>query len=132
MSSRITDRTLRIAVEGNIAAGKSTFVSLLARLKRHFYCVPEPVSKWQDVEGSDDEGPPCSQESLVGGTNVLQQFYADPKRWAYTFQSYAFISRMRAQLRPAEHFAPPGDAGSDGSGGGARRRPSCSCSSARC
>ena len=113
--SGITERTLRIAVEGNIAAGKSTFVGLLSRIKRHFYCVQEPVSKWQDIENSDDdEAPPCSQESLVGGTNVLQQFYADPKRWAYTFQSYAFISRMRAQLRPAEHFAPRSDARSDG------------------
>ena len=88
---------LRLAIEGNIAAGKSTFVSLLDKINRPYVCVPEPVSKWQTVEvAGEEEGE---------GHNVLHRFYEDPKRWAYTFQSYAFISRMRAQLQPDDFFA---------------------------
>jgi deoxyadenosine/deoxycytidine kinase len=33
------------------------------------------------------------------------QFYSDQDRWAFTFQTYAFLSRLRAQLRPFEDFA---------------------------
>ena len=40
------------------------------------------------------------------GTGLLQQFYADPSRHAYTFQSYAFLSRIRAQVEAPR----PGDA----------------------
>ena len=38
--------------------------------------------------------------SQEAGGNLLDLFYADPKRWGYTFQTYCFLSRMRAQLRP--------------------------------
>lgn len=32
---------------------------------------------------------------------MLQMMYEKPERWAYTFQSYACISRVRAQIRSA-------------------------------
>lgn len=69
----------RIIVEGNIGAGKSTFLRLL---KNHFSAefVFEPHEQWQNV----------------GGHNLLDKFYTEQKRWAYTFQSYAFVTRMRA------------------------------------
>ncbi|KAL0163268.1 hypothetical protein M9458_042664, partial [Cirrhinus mrigala] len=31
--------------------------------------------------------------------NVLQMMYEKPERWAYTFQSYACMSRIRSQIR---------------------------------
>jgi deoxyadenosine/deoxycytidine kinase len=34
----------------------------------------------------------------------LDLFYSDPQRYAYTFQSYAFLSRMRAQMQPFSEF----------------------------
>ena len=34
------------------------------------------------------------------GGNLLELFYNDPKRWSYTFQSYALLSRMRLQREP--------------------------------
>ena len=37
-------------------------------------------------------------------TFIQDLFYQDAKRWGYTFQTYAFLSRIRAQLRPFEEF----------------------------
>lgn len=69
----------RIIVEGNIGAGKSTFLRLL---QNHFSAqfVFEPHEQWQNI----------------GGHNLLDKFYTEQERWAYTFQSYAFVTRMRA------------------------------------
>jgi len=78
---------LKLSLEGNIAAGKSTFLSILSEIVE-LLCVPEPVNKWQSI------GP----EKL----NLLDLFYTDPKRYAYLFQTYAFLSRMRSQLHPFE------------------------------
>ncbi|MBA2307109.1 deoxynucleoside kinase [Candidatus Dependentiae bacterium] len=65
------------AVEGNIGAGKSTFLTII-RTFLNARVVMEPHEKWQNV----------------GGHNLLDKFYADSSRWAYTFQMYAFITRM--------------------------------------
>ena len=43
--------------------------------------VPEPVTKWQNVDGA-------------GKFNMLDAFYKDPQRYAYTFQNYVFLTRM--------------------------------------
>lgn len=72
-----------VAVEGNISAGKSTFLSLVTEgneeLKRSLQIVPEPVKKWQSVGGR---------------FNILESFYKDPERFAYTFQNYVFVTRL--------------------------------------
>jgi len=70
-----------LIVEGNIGAGKSTFLRLI---KDRLACqiVYEPHEKWQNIA---DKG------------NLLEKFYTDTPRWAYTFQSYAFITRTLAQ-----------------------------------
>jgi hypothetical protein len=83
-------RRLRIALEGNIAAGKSTLLRLLED-ELDYIAVPEPLSKWQGVGANGTAN--C-------GGNLLELFYKDPKRWGYTFQTYAFLSRMMAQLQP--------------------------------
>ncbi len=76
----------RIIVEGNIGAGKSTFLRLLQdTFAAHF--VFEPHEQWQNV----------------GGHNILDAFYTQKERWAYTFQSYAFITRMRADAQGAQN-----------------------------
>ena len=38
--------------------------------------------------------------SCPSAGNLLDLFYSDTQRWAYTFQSYAILSRMRCQKRP--------------------------------
>lgn len=68
-------------IEGNIGAGKSTFLSSIGRFLK-VQSVFEPCHAWQDVGGTG---------------NILQAFYQDGKRWAYTFQSYAFITRVLEQ-----------------------------------
>jgi deoxyadenosine/deoxycytidine kinase len=32
----------------------------------------------------------------------LELFYKDANRWAYTFQMYAFLSRLKAQMNAAK------------------------------
>lgn len=73
-------------VEGNIGAGKSTFLRLIGA-ELGIDVIYEPTDKWQR---KDKEG------------NLLDLFYKDTPRWAYTFQSYAFISRIQSQI---EHEA---------------------------
>lgn len=72
-------------IEGNIGAGKSTFLALVSKFLP-VQPVLEPCHVWQDVAGTG---------------NLLQAFYQDGKRWAYTFQSYAFITRILEQEKHA-------------------------------
>ena len=68
-----------LIVEGNVGAGKSTFLRVMgAYLQAQL--VFEPHQRWQDV----------------GGENLLDRFYKDTPRWAYTFQTYAFLTRIFA------------------------------------
>ena len=77
-------KRLTFCVEGNISVGKSTFLQRIGNetleLQDLVEIVPEPVSKWQDV-GPDH-------------FNILDAFYADPERYAYTFQSFVFSTRV--------------------------------------
>jgi len=70
-------------VEGNIGAGKSTFMRLVQD-RLPVQIVFEPVDQWQRV---------------AAGENLLERFYKDTQRWAYTFQSYAFITRVIQQQK---------------------------------
>jgi len=67
------------SLEGNIGSGKSTFLHKLAQtdIARIIY---EPHMLWQNV---------C-------GHNLLDAFYKDAQRWAYSFQTYVFLTRMKA------------------------------------
>jgi deoxyadenosine/deoxycytidine kinase len=86
-----------LCVEGNISAGKSTFLRFIkddcVELRDVLEVVPEPVDKWQAVGGA-------------GGSNVLAQFYADPARYAYTFQNYVFVTRMMQERDSSTGPAP--------------------------
>jgi len=70
-----------LIIEGNIGAGKSTLLRLLSE---HFAIDPvcEPLERWQNVGNGD---------------NLLDRFYKDINRWAYTFQTYAFVTRVLEQ-----------------------------------
>lgn len=70
-----------LMVEGNIGAGKSTFLRVIGK-QLNVQVIYEPDKKWQN---------------LGGGENLLEKFYTDTKRWAYTFQTYAFVSRVVEQ-----------------------------------
>jgi deoxyadenosine/deoxycytidine kinase len=69
-------------LEGNIGAGKSTFLKLLA----HHLPVSvtfEPLHNWQ-------------QEAY--GQSLLADFYNQPDRWAYTLETLAMMARVREHL----------------------------------
>lgn len=77
-------RRITLCVEGNISVGKTTFLQRIANetleLRDLVEIVPEPVDKWQNV-GPDH-------------FNILDAFYAEPERYAYTFQNYVFVTRV--------------------------------------
>ncbi|XP_066502386.1 deoxynucleoside kinase [Hoplias malabaricus] len=92
-------RVKKISIEGNIAAGKSTFVRLLEKESDEWEVIPEPIGKWCNVQTTENEYEELSTSQKSGG-NLLQMLYDKPSRWSYTFQSYACLSRVRAQLQP--------------------------------
>uniref|UniRef100_A0A8C6JMK5 Deoxynucleoside kinase domain-containing protein n=2 Tax=Melopsittacus undulatus TaxID=13146 RepID=A0A8C6JMK5_MELUD len=96
---RLQSRIKKIAVEGNIAAGKSTFVEILKQADEEWEVVPEPIARWCNVQPSSEEDCEELTTSQKSGGNVLQMMYEKPERWSFTFQTYACLSRIRAQLR---------------------------------
>ncbi|KAL4623265.1 deoxycytidine kinase [Arapaima gigas] len=88
----------RVSIEGNIAAGKSTFVQILEVHNKEWEVVPEPIARWCNVETDHSEFEELTTSQKSGG-NVLQMMYEKPERWAYTFQSYVCMSRVRAQMK---------------------------------
>jgi deoxycitidine kinase len=79
-----TNQPHMLIVEGNIGAGKSTFLRIVGE-RLASQVVYEPHEQWQSV----------------GGENLLDKFYADTKRWAYSFQTYAFVTRVVQQEKYA-------------------------------
>jgi deoxyguanosine kinase len=74
------------SIEGNIGSGKSTLVQILSGKLRHIahkkvIYVPEPVSEWNNIKDSD-------------GKTILEKFYADQSKYAFSFQMMAYISRL--------------------------------------
>jgi len=71
------------SIEGNIGSGKSTLMSYLkANLSPdRFVCIEEPVSVWTDIKNNK-------------GDNILSLFYLDKKKYSFSFQMLAFISRL--------------------------------------
>ncbi|XP_064422892.1 deoxynucleoside kinase [Latimeria chalumnae] len=92
-------RSRKVSIEGNIAAGKSTFVRMLEKASDEWEVIPEPIARWCNVQTKEDEHEELTTSQKSGG-NLLQMLYEKPTRWAYTFQTYACLSRVRAQLNP--------------------------------
>jgi len=81
--------TYIFTVEGNIGAGKTTFLERLRREWPEATIVLEPVGTWMTMKEKD-------------GTSLLDHFYADKKRWSYTFQTAAFLTRLMDTERVLE------------------------------
>lgn len=73
-----------ISIEGNIGSGKSTFISFL---KKEFepnskiIFLPEPVDQWTEIKDKD-------------GVNMIEKFYSNQEKYAFSFQMMAYISRI--------------------------------------
>lgn len=75
-------------LEGNIGAGKSTFLRLLSQQMPSVSISLEPVNNWQKE---------------VYGQSLLANFYQEPKRWAYTFETMTMICRIQEHLVEQKH-----------------------------
>ncbi len=75
-------------VEGNIGAGKSTFLRLIQAHLPHIDVIFEPLHNWQ---------------SQVYGQSILSNFYKDPKRWAYSMETLAMACRVQEHLKEQEN-----------------------------
>uniref|UniRef100_A0A6C0C428 Deoxynucleoside kinase domain-containing protein n=1 Tax=viral metagenome TaxID=1070528 RepID=A0A6C0C428_9ZZZZ len=74
------------SIEGNIGSGKSTLVKILGKKiatlsNKSVIYVQEPVSEWENLKD-------------INGDTILQKFYADPKKYAFSFQMMTYISRL--------------------------------------
>lgn len=89
-------KKVTICVEGNISVGKTTFLRKIAseiiELRDLVEIVPEPVDKWKDV-GPDH-------------FNLLDAFYNEPERYAYTFQNYVFATRLMKEQETSKGMKP--------------------------
>lgn len=76
------NKPIIISIDGNIGSGKSTLIQILQdelKNNNNIIFLQEPVSEWLQVTD--------------GKTNILNNFYTNKKRWSYTFQNFAFITR---------------------------------------
>lgn len=67
-------------LEGNIGAGKSTFLKLIQKHVPYISVAQEPIHTWQQK---------------VDGQSLLELFVQQPKRWAYTFEKTTMITRIQ-------------------------------------
>jgi deoxyadenosine/deoxycytidine kinase len=74
-----------ISIEGNIGSGKSTLIKKLRQLpefQNGFTFLSEPVDEWNTIKDSD-------------GITILEKYYSDQKKYAFSFQMMAYISRLK-------------------------------------
>lgn len=78
-----------VVIDGNIASGKTTYISLLCKnfekKGKSFAIVKEPVDLWIEQ-------------------GVLQKFYENREKYSYSFQTYVYATRiLEARKVLAEH-----------------------------
>lgn len=71
-----------ISLDGNIGAGKSTLLNRVREEIKGIYYVDEPVGQWVQLINGENK-------------NLLELFYEDKRRWAYTFQNCAILTRLK-------------------------------------
>jgi deoxyadenosine/deoxycytidine kinase len=85
-----------ISIDGNIGSGKST---IMEKLKEYYnksenvVFLKEPVDEWESIKDNQ-------------GISILQKFYTDQEKYAYSFQMMAYISRLKI-LKEATLNNPP-------------------------
>ena len=91
-----------VFIEANIGGGKSTFTRKLMQgeykgQEYNYDLVPgkktllllEPVDEWVNMKDSE-------------GKNILEHYYADPKKYSFAFQMNSFISRCERLKKETE------------------------------
>ena len=70
-------------LEGNIGAGKSTFLKMVEERVDGISVGYEPLADWQRE---------------IYGQSLLNNFYGEPERWAYSMETFSMLSRVRDHL----------------------------------
>jgi deoxyadenosine/deoxycytidine kinase len=73
-------KPILISLEGNIGSGKSTLLKQLREAEPNWIYIDEPVDFWMKTKNEK-------------GQSLIEVFYQDIKRWSYTFQNAAVLSR---------------------------------------
>jgi len=71
-----------VSVEGNIGSGKTTLLENLRRELKTCIFLKEPVDEWAKI--TDERG-----------VTILEKFYEDQSKYAFSFQTMAYISRLK-------------------------------------
>ena len=91
-----------ISVEGNIGSGKSTLLQQL-KLKyelkellpedhrQKIIFLQEPVDEWNTIQDHR-------------GVSILQHFYNDQQKYAFSFQMMAYITRLKILMEAIEKY----------------------------
>lgn len=74
--------TIVVSLDGQIGAGKSTLLASIQEALPDVEVVLEPVGAWMTLKNAE-------------GKSLLELFYEDKRRWAYTFQNCAILTRLR-------------------------------------
>jgi deoxyadenosine/deoxycytidine kinase len=80
--STSTLNPILVSIEGNIGAGKTTLLNSLRQSWPEWIFIDEPVSTWGEIKNTE-------------GESILEVFYRDRKRWSYTFQTCALLTRYQ-------------------------------------
>ena len=81
---RLGTRTMQpliLSLDGNIGAGKTTLLEAIRVAIPDIEVILEPVGEWLALHNDK-------------GRSLLELFYEDKRRWAYTFQNCALITRI--------------------------------------
>jgi deoxyadenosine/deoxycytidine kinase len=101
IKSVLTPMPRILSLEGNIGAGKTTLIRKLQEKyseSKHILFLPEPVSFWQTFYDSKTK------------KNILELFYENPKKYAFSFQMLAFQSRYELLRTTIENIQKEGSA----------------------
>jgi len=79
-----------ISLDGNIGAGKSTLIQEIRHSIPEIHIVDEPVDQWTYLIDEHER-------------NMLELFYEDKKRWGYTFQTCALLTRQKNMDSMLQH-----------------------------
>jgi len=71
-------------IEGNIGAGKTTFLNIIGKQLPHITIVDEPLNSWHYPEH---------------GQSLLENFYKDTPRWAFTMEMFTLMCRIQEHTR---------------------------------
>jgi deoxyadenosine/deoxycytidine kinase len=70
-------------VEGNIGVGKSTFLKKIGLQHKDLIIVQEPLQRWT---------------ANINGESLLNNFYKNPSRWAYTVETAIMFARVKNHI----------------------------------